>query len=47
MKSKYDRITTTIKRPWFAAIIAGTKKIEYREIKPYWTKRIKDIAVPF
>jgi hypothetical protein len=31
-----DRITTTIEREWLAEIIAGTKKIEYREIKPYW-----------
>lgn len=30
----YDRITTTIERAWLAQIIAGTKKIEYRRIKP-------------
>jgi hypothetical protein len=42
----HDRITTTIRREWLSEIIAGTKKIEYREIKPYWTKRIKDIVVP-
>jgi hypothetical protein len=37
MKSpRYDRITTTIEREWLAQIIAGTKKIEYREMKPYW-----------
>jgi hypothetical protein len=35
------RITTTIKREWLAEIVAGTKKIEYREIKPYWTNRLK------
>jgi hypothetical protein len=46
-KNKYYRITTTIKRPWLAEIIAGTKKIEYREIKPYWAKRLKSITVPF
>ncbi len=28
-----DRITTTIKREWLAQIIAGTKKIEHRQIK--------------
>jgi hypothetical protein len=33
------RITTTIKRQWLAKIVAGTKKFEYREIKPYWTHR--------
>jgi hypothetical protein len=45
--SKYDMLTTTIKRPWLAAIIAGTKKIEYRQIKPYWTKRLKSVTMPF
>jgi len=30
-----------------AEIIAGTKKIEYREIKPYWTIRLKRVTVPF
>ena len=29
----------TIKRQWYDAILAGKKKIEYREIKPYWTSR--------
>lgn len=33
-KLNYDRITTTIEREWLAEIIAGTKKIEYRQIKP-------------
>ena len=43
----YDRITTTIEREWLARIIAGTKKIEYRQIKPYWTKRFEKVSVPF
>jgi hypothetical protein len=47
MQSRHDRITTTIKRQWLAEIIAGTKKIEYREIKPYWTIRLKRVTVPF
>jgi hypothetical protein len=34
MRKSYDRITTTIKREWLAEIITGTKKIEYRRIKP-------------
>jgi hypothetical protein len=42
-----NRITTTIEREWLAQIIAGTKKIEYREIKPYWTKRFAKVSVPF
>ena len=46
-RKTYDRITTTIKREWMAQIIAGTKKIEYRQIKPYWTKRFAKISMPF
>jgi hypothetical protein len=46
------RITTTIKREWLDRILARTKKIEYREIKPYWTERLTQpggttIPVPF
>jgi hypothetical protein len=47
MRAKLDRLTTTIKRPWLAEIIDGTKKVEYRQIKPYWTKRLKTVNVPF
>jgi hypothetical protein len=46
-KRPYERITTTIEREWLAQIIAGTKKIEYRQIKPYWTKRFAKVSVPF
>ena|ERR1700679_3471477 len=42
-----DTITTTLKRQWFAKIVDGTKKIEYREIKPYWTSRLSKISTPF
>ena len=30
----------TLYRVWFDQILEGTKKIEYREIKAYWTKRL-------
>lgn len=40
-------LTTTIKRPFLREIIAGTKKIEYREIKPYWDKRLANYEPPF
>ncbi len=30
----------TLMREWFIEILEGKKKIEYREIKPYWTKRL-------
>jgi hypothetical protein len=46
-KLHYDRITATIEREWLAEIIAGTKKIEYRKVKPYWTKRFEKVSVPF
>src|ERR1700721_2529116 len=47
MREGYDRITTTIEREWLAQIIAGTKKIEYRQIKPFWKKRFAKVSVPF
>ena len=31
----------TLKREWFDQIAAGTKKEEYRELKPYWRTRMK------
>ena len=30
----------TIKRKWFDMIASGEKKIEYRETKRYWDKRL-------
>jgi hypothetical protein len=32
----------TLHKKWFKQILKGEKKIEYREIKPYWTKRLFD-----
>jgi hypothetical protein len=42
-----DRITTTIKREWLREIAAGRKRVEYREIKPYWIRRLSKIEPPF
>ena len=42
-----DVITTTIDRECFAQIVAGTKRVEYREIKPYWTNRLRKLRMPF
>lgn len=42
-----DIITTTLRREPFAEIVARTKRVEYREIKPYWTKRLKAVRRPF
>lgn len=30
----------TLKKKWFDLIASGEKKIEYREYKPYWQKRL-------
>lgn len=30
----------TLKGKWFDMILSGEKKEEYREIKPYWIKRL-------
>ena len=34
-------ITTTLKREWFSEIVDGSKRIEKREIKPYWADRLR------
>jgi len=31
----------TLKKKWFDMIASGEKKEEYREIKPYWEKRLE------
>ena len=47
MEPAMDVITTTIDREWFAEIVAGTKRVEYRQIKPYWTNRLRKVRTPF
>ncbi len=42
-----DTLTMNIERQFFAAIVAGTKRIEYREVKPFWKRRIEPLAPPF
>lgn len=34
-----------IKKQWFDMILSGEKKEEYREIKPYYTKRFKNAGM--
>jgi len=29
-----------LKRCWYEAILTGEKRTEYREVKPYWEKRL-------
>lgn len=36
-------LTLTIKKKWFDMILSGGKKEEYREIKPYYKSRFKNI----
>jgi hypothetical protein len=42
-----DVITTTIERRWLAEIVAGTKRVAYKEIRPYWTNRRRKVRTPF
>lgn len=42
-----EKLTTTIQRQWLCEIVAGRKAIEYRQIKPYWTKRLAGRKCPF
>jgi hypothetical protein len=42
-----NKLTTTIKREWLREIVAGRKRVEYREIKPYWTERLAKVKPPF
>lgn len=37
----------TLKKQWFDLINSGNKTEEYREIKPYWTKRLEDLKYDF
>ena len=31
-----------LKKEWFEKIKSGKKTIEYREVKPYWTSRLRN-----
>jgi hypothetical protein len=42
-----DTLTMNIERQFFAAIVDGTKRIEYRKMKPYWKVRIEPMKTPF
>ena len=44
MQSKRKNLTTlhlNLRREFFGAIAAGTKRIEYRDRKPYWKTRLE------
>lgn len=36
-------LTLPIKRKWFEMILSGKKKEEYREIKPYYNARFRNV----
>ena len=38
-----EEMLLPIKKKWFDMILSGEKKEEYREIKPYYTKRLQNI----
>lgn len=38
-------LTFNLKKEWFDKIKSGEKTHEYREVKPYWTKRLKRIIL--
>lgn len=42
MKEKILHLTLT--KRWFDMILYGEKKEEYREIKPYWSQRLTNMA---
>jgi hypothetical protein len=42
-----NKLTTTIKRQWLREIVAGTKTVEYRDIKPYWEHQLARVSTPF
>lgn len=42
-----DRITSTIRREPFRKIVAREKTVEYRAIKPYWTRKLTLVRTPF
>lgn len=42
---KMKTLTLPLKKQWFDMIKSGVKKEEYREIKSYWKKRLRNIAL--
>ena len=38
-------LTLSLKRKWFDMIKSGEKKEEYRETKPYWKKRLRNVVL--
>ena len=45
MSDRITELVLPIKRKWFDMILNHKKFEEYREIKPYWTKRFQTIGL--
>ena len=43
MHKNHTELEISIAEPWFSMIVNGEKKEEYREIKPYWISRFKNV----
>lgn len=41
-KNNNETLYLNLKGCWYDMIESGEKKEEYREIKPFWTKRLKE-----
>lgn len=37
-------LTVHLAEPWYSMIASGEKTEEYREIKPYWVRRILNMS---
>ncbi len=46
-RRQMDKITTTIKREWLKRIANRTKRVEYRQMKPCWAKKLSHVHTPF
>lgn len=40
--SESGTLHMTLHKKWFDKILAGRKLYEFREVKPYWTKRLEN-----
>ncbi len=43
--SGFEHISTTLAHHWYDEIESGRKKVEFREGKPYWDRRLLDHEV--
>ena len=45
MKTKHNPLHLVLKGKWYDMIASGSKKEEYREIKPYWARRLTTLSL--